>query len=520
MVVHMALAMARPWKHPKTGIYWLRKRVPEDLRPILGKREEKRSLGTRDAAEAKRLHAQALAELEQRWANLRAPSKPISEREAHELVAPAYEWWINLHRDNPGEQTAWKTKFFDELWQHHDGSKYTNLPVLEEVRQKEEDGYYAALIMEQFCREEVQKLLTSHGLKVDWQSRSKIEKAFGAAIQRASLELAKLAKGEFARPPSSQPTMSVTQHRPDTIGANEPVAFETLITGWASERRPMQKTIYEYKRALGNLAAFLGHDDASRLSSQDLVAWKAKMIAAGLQPKTIRSAKLAPVRAILQWAVDNNRLPVNPAARVTLGLKTRAAESKRGFDDKEAAKILTAARAETDPVKRWVPLLGAYSGARLSEICQLRVQDIAEVNGIWGMKIVPEAGSVKTAGSERIVPLHPAVIEAGFLQYVSNLTSGPIFPALPPDRFGKRGGNGTRVIGQWVRRLGLNDKRISPSHSWRHRFKTLGRRHELMSDIANAITGHHRKTVADSYGEFPIEALYRELCKIPKIKIE
>ena len=87
----------------------------------------------------------------------------------------------------------------------------------------------------------------------------------------------------------------------------------------------MQKTIYEYKRALGNLAAFLGHDDASHLSSQTLVAWKAKMIAAGLQPKTIRSAKLAPVRAILQWAVDNNRLPVNPAARVTLGLKTQAA---------------------------------------------------------------------------------------------------------------------------------------------------------------------------------------------------
>ena len=448
--------------------------------------------------------------------HLRAPPKPISEREAHELVAPAYEWWLNLHRDNPSEQTVWTTKFFDELWNYHDGSKYTDLTVLEEVRQKEEDGYYAMLTMEQFCRDRVEELLSSHGLKADWQSRPKIEKVFGAAIQRASLDLAKLAKGEFARPPSSQPAMSVSQHRPDTVGVTEPVTFETLITGWASERRPMQKTIYEYKRALGNLAAFLGYDDASRLSSQDLVAWKAKMIAAGLQPKTIRSAKLAPVRAILQWAVDNNRLPVNPAARVTLGLKTRAAESKRGFDDKEAAKILTAARAETDPVKRWVPLLGAYSGARLSEICQLRVQDIAEVNGIWCMKIVPEAGSVKTAGSERIVPLHPAVIEAGFLQYVSNLTSGPIFPALPPDKFGKRGGNGTRVIGQWVRRLGLTDKRLSPSHSWRHRFKTMSRRHELMSDIANAITGHHRKTVADSYGEFPIEALYRELCKIPK----
>ncbi len=37
-VAHMALAMARPWKQPKTDIYWLRKRLPDDLRARLGKR--------------------------------------------------------------------------------------------------------------------------------------------------------------------------------------------------------------------------------------------------------------------------------------------------------------------------------------------------------------------------------------------------------------------------------------------------------------------------------------------------
>jgi integrase len=136
------------------------------------------------------------------------------------------------------------------------------------------------------------------------------------------------------------------------------------------------------------------------------------------------------------------------------------------------------------------------------------------------MKIAPEAGSLKTAGSERVVPLHPAVIEAGFLQFVSKSAAGPLFSTLPPDVFGKRGGNATKIIGRWVRGLGLTDARISPSHSWRHRFKTLGRRHGLMPDIVNAITGHHRKTVADSYGEFPIDALYRELAKIPAVRLE
>jgi integrase len=158
-------------------------------------------------------------------------------------------------------------------------------------------------------------------------------------------------------------------------------------------------------------------------------------------------------------------------------------------------------RLEADPVKRWVPLLGAYAGARLSEICQLRAEDIALLSGIWCMKFAPEAGSLKTAGSKRVVPLHPTVIEAGFLQFVAKSAAGPLFPSLPPAIFGTRGGNGTKIIGRWVRGLGLTDARISPSHPRRHRFKRPGRRHGLMPDIVNARTGHHRKTVADSYGE-------------------
>jgi hypothetical protein len=87
----MALAMARPWKHPKTGIYWLRKAVPEDLRPLVGKWEEKRSLTTRDPSEAKRRHMEALAQLEVQWANLRAGTQTLSERDAHELAVTIHD---------------------------------------------------------------------------------------------------------------------------------------------------------------------------------------------------------------------------------------------------------------------------------------------------------------------------------------------------------------------------------------------------------------------------------------------
>ena len=62
--------MSSPWKHPKTGMYWVRRRVPSHLVDRVGKREEKKSLGTKDPVEAKRLYTQVNADIEARWANL------------------------------------------------------------------------------------------------------------------------------------------------------------------------------------------------------------------------------------------------------------------------------------------------------------------------------------------------------------------------------------------------------------------------------------------------------------------
>ncbi|MEP0234414.1 DUF6538 domain-containing protein [Roseibium sp.] len=43
--------MSRPVRHKTTGIYQFRKRVPDDLRQVIGKSEVKVSLKTRDPAE-------------------------------------------------------------------------------------------------------------------------------------------------------------------------------------------------------------------------------------------------------------------------------------------------------------------------------------------------------------------------------------------------------------------------------------------------------------------------------------
>lgn len=62
----MVLQMPRPSQHPKTGIYRCRQRIPEPLKAVIerdhGFRTElHENLGTRDAAEAKRLAAPVFA---------------------------------------------------------------------------------------------------------------------------------------------------------------------------------------------------------------------------------------------------------------------------------------------------------------------------------------------------------------------------------------------------------------------------------------------------------------------------
>lgn len=91
----MVLRMARAQRHPTTEIYQFRKRVPDHLIPIVGKREVKSGLKTRDPKEAVIAHARMLAEIEARWRQLSAGLISLSHKQA---VAMAMEIDYRNHR--------------------------------------------------------------------------------------------------------------------------------------------------------------------------------------------------------------------------------------------------------------------------------------------------------------------------------------------------------------------------------------------------------------------------------------
>jgi hypothetical protein len=100
--------------------------------------------------------------------------------------------------------------------------------------------------------------------------------------------------------------------------------------------------------------------------------------------------------------------------------------------------------------------------------------------------------SLKNAGSARRVPLHPAVISEGFIDYVKGLPKdSPLFPDMAPDVFGRRGGNATKIIGRWsASRASLIPARPPITHC------NAG----IEKSVHDALTGHTSGEVGDKYG--------------------
>ena len=503
--------MSRPFKHPDTHVYYFRKAVPADLRPILGKVEVKRSLGTKSAAEARLKFAEVEAEVAAEWKRLRAEPSGLSKRDALALAGRWYVWFVGQHEDEPGDGDGWALlgEQLDDFDQQASG-------LLDE--RTVEGAYY---VRSPATEARIRAFLTEHG---------RIE----AFLRTAGVHLTLAGKAAFYNALRPQFTAAMRQlairssgdYSPDDHLATLPewrpskpptqvVSLNGLFDRWAAETKPREKTIYSWRRVVGQLVTHLHHDDAAKVTKADIVAWKDAMVAADLASKTIRDSKLAPVLAVLRWSVANSLLPSNPAEGV--GVTVRAEGRKpRGYHDHEARRVLEAALRESAPYLRWLPLLCAMTGARLSELCQLRVQDVQQEGEVRFLHLTWDAGNLKNQSSERRVPLHSALIARGFLTFVKERRDGPLFQELPPDRFGNRGGNATKRIGAWVKsRVGLDDERISPSHSWRHRFKTLCRRYGIGADFHDALTGHAKANEGAAYGEFPLDALARELEKLP-----
>lgn len=502
----MVLRMANPTKN-KYGVYMYTVRVPTDLVEVVGRKVYSISLKTKDPKEARKRFLAVAAEKEREHKALRALPEAIPYGSIVMMAGEVYR-----------EQRA-----------HAEAAAGPNelTMLFEGLRTRSMDDAWLAEIAKAKLKE--------HGLASDGASQQLLAHEVAKAFTELAREVSKMESGDFSPDPNLTKYAAAAKRAKGT-------AVTKLLEIWEKEHRAngrAEKTTADYRNIVRAFTAFLGHDDATTVTRGQIKSFCDHLMhEKGLSSKTVNGRYLTCLKAIFRAGHERELIENNPAAAVQQKVGKKAQSRPPGFTDAEAKTILALAdRAMLPPadgsrdqrtkhlkiVGRWVPWVLCYTGARVAEITQLRKEDVQEVDGIPFIRITPEAGSVKT-GQYRDVPLHPHLVEMGFLDFVRSCAEGPLFY----NATAKRKGTGIspaqwagNELGRWLKTsLGEAWPNVQPNHAWRHRFKTLGRLHGIGAEFIDAIQGHSNKTVAASYGVMPLEAMHREIKKLPVVVVD
>jgi len=322
---------------------------------------------------------------------------------------------------------------------------------------------------------------------------------------------------------------------------------------WEAERNPPPLTRMEWKRAIELLVQMIGDKPIDAVSGDDVRAFKdalllmptsmSKRYPGKTLPEVIELTRasgtvervaaatitkyLNAVKSVFSWAVANRYLAASPFARITVNRRGEG-KTRLSFDADDLTKLFGSPIFTADErpkggageAAKWLPLLGLFTGARLEELGQSLVSDVREDEGIWYIDIneLDEGKSLKTESSRRKIPLHPELIECGFLSYVSSLKSGSLFPDLKTDSNGRNTANWSKWFNRYKVEVGVTipTKAKKDFHSFRHGFKDACRAARIEEEVHDALTGHASASVGRRYGSdgVPLKIRAEAIAKI------
>jgi len=133
----------------------------------------------------------------------------------------------------------------------------------------------------------------------------------------------------------------------------------------------------------------------------------------------------------------------------------------------------------------WTARISFLHGLRIGEPVGLRSDDVLNVNGIWALRLASnETRALKTEHSERLVPVHPALIHAGLLDLKDGSAANkPLLPNIPPSI-----GAAQRSMMRIFRPV-VGDDPDAVFHSLRHNMRDAMREADVPLDVAARLGG-------------------------------
>ncbi|PVA06178.1 integrase [Thalassorhabdomicrobium marinisediminis] len=508
----------------RSGRYHARLVVPKDLRGIVGKSELRTPLGG-DYRQALKLLPGAVAQLQIQIGEAERKSGNVADVPRYPLAA---DQMAVAHYNR-------RLAFDDEL--RHDPRWAQSGGIDDVLVQRLRDaiaGRASTEELDALVGNELEKFRRAGNFDAEkgsdeWRIAAR---ALCSAEYEALERVLERDEGDFTGTPTAP--ILVNAEPPE-----EPAQHVSIKKLWADYVHTRQSAGFmkdggrRQGAAIENLRKFLRHDNAAKITKKDVLAWRDHLMKT-LSAKTVSDVYLSTVRTLLQWAVDNDQIPENPALTVKQPKPRRVFNRERGYTDAEAVKVLKASRSYEPnadvngyvrekpalvAAKRWVPIICAFTGARVSEITQLRKEDIRHEDGMWIARITPDAGTVK-AGGYRDIPLHSQIIAEGFADFVQAAETGPLFHGgKNPAEYATKAVRISNQLASWLTKSKLTPEGIQPNHAWRHRLKTTCRELAISDRVVDAIQGHAGKTAGDSYGDVTLKTKRDAIERLPSFKL-
>lgn len=181
--------------------------------------------------------------------------------------------------------------------------------------------------------------------------------------------------------------------------------------------------------------------ESNAISKKTLTDYKG-MLASGADAQTAKTIdnKLDTLKDFFDYAIGHGLYTLsqdNPVQGLHIHTKKTRKASTQSFQPFPVAALQTLFEPKAylarmnEPDLFWGPLLGIYSGMRIGEATQIRVQDVHLAdNGVHYIHVHKS----KTVGGIRNVPIAQALIDLGFLNYVEECKAAGaerIFPHCP-----------------------------------------------------------------------------------------
>lgn len=502
---------------PKDGRPRFRIRIPDDLRETFGKKEHSETLGDINRAQAEVRVAQLGAHwkalfLEERHRQGSALSPPApapeSERafrvatlEEVKAVAAQAARAVLIH-DEEARIDGW-------TWAGSDSPDFgTGMPLDEATREAVSGRNLTGL------KERAEDWLGTHGLDLppDGIEQRRALYAWAQATAKVIEGRKQRDRGEvFDTPP--EPVM------PESISASEAAHFSPadkpahlltlrdVLHLWSNKgKRPTPKTVDTAGRIVAQFEEVLGNPPLAQLTRQQGLKFRDWLLAQGQSPRTAAD-RLGYVSRLIRFEMqEQQRIAVNPWATIKIeGSRERVTVRKPIKGDKLAALFaaplfqayeLPQVRTAGRDAAYWIPILGAYTGARVTELAQLLTTDIRQEGALWCISIMDEQAwqSVKNTSSKRVIPMHPELVRLGLPEYASSLRQAGherLFPMAPVSDLNNAGGPFATWFSKLKARHGWGPE--NTFHSFRHTIETMLKRKQVYPFNINAYTGHKQK---------------------------